>query len=145
MTPVVLNFEHVAVRYHENRTPALDDVSFAIHPGERVALFGLNGSGKTTLFLAAVGLVPYQGIVTVNGLVLEKKSLSQVRSKIGFLFNVPEDQLLFPKVVDDVAFTLIRNGVPAPEARRKALEALANLGADSFAELPPHELSTEND
>ena|SRR5208283_5159424 len=141
MTHAVLNFEHVAVRYHENRTPALNDVSFAIHPGERVALFGLNGSGKTTLFLAAVGLVPYQGIVTVDGLVLGKKSLAQVRSRIGFLFNVPEDQLLFPKVVDDVAFTLIRKGVPAPEARRKALEALANLGADSFAELPPHELS----
>ncbi|RJO64417.1 MAG: ABC transporter ATP-binding protein [Myxococcales bacterium] len=141
MTRAVLNFEHVAVRYHENRPPALNDVSFAIHPGERVALFGLNGSGKTTLFLAAVGLVPYEGIITVGGQVLGKKSLAEVRSKIGFLFNVPEDQLLFPRVVDDVAFTLIRKGAPAPEARQKALEALASLGADSLAERPPHELS----
>ena len=141
MTHAVLDFEHVVVRYHENRPPALNDVSFALHRGERVALFGLNGSGKTTLFLAAVGLVPYEGIITVNGLVLDKRTLAKARSEIGFLFNVPEDQLLFQKVVDDVAFTLIRRGVSAPEARRKALDALADLGADPFAELQPHELS----
>jgi cobalt/nickel transport system ATP-binding protein len=141
MIQAALNFDHVTVRYHENRPAVLDDVSFDIHPGERVALFGLNGSGKTTLFLTAVGLVPCRGRVTVNGVMLEKKTLARVRAEIGFLFNMPEDQLLFPKVVEDVAFTLLRKGAPAPVARQKALETLAKLGAESFAELRPHEMS----
>jgi len=67
--------------------------------------------------------------------------LAAVRDRVGFLFNVPEDQLLFPKVIDDAAFALVRHGTSAPEATAKARLALASLGVGHLAEAPLHHLS----
>ena len=64
-----------------------------------------------------------------------------VRDRIGFLFNVPEDQLLFPKVIDDVAFGLMRRGIPSSEAADKSLATLAALGVGHLAESSLHHLS----
>jgi cobalt/nickel transport system ATP-binding protein len=116
-------------------------VSFSVAAGERVALIGLNGSGKTTLLLTAVGLVPYEGEIRVAGIPVSRRTVAQVRERIGFLFNVPEDQLLFPKVIEDAAFGLVRRGMAARQAFEKARQILDVLGAASLAETPLHHLS----
>lgn len=138
-----IEYRFVTVRYPRGKVenPALSDISFSVDPGERVALLGLNGSGKTTLLMAAVGLVGVQGDIFVSGLHLDRHTLPGVRAKVGFLFNVPEDQLLFPRVLDDVAFGLVRRGVGADEAGRKARETLKALGIDHLADRAPYELS----
>jgi energy-coupling factor transporter ATP-binding protein EcfA2 len=134
-------FERVGVRYEPGARCAVEDVSFSVVPGERVGLVGLNGSGKTTLLMATVGLVPHQGTIRVCGATLSPKTLTDVRDRVGFLFNVPEDQLLFPKVIDDVAFGLVRRGTPAREAYGRAAQVLDALGVAGLAEAPLHHLS----
>ena len=141
MTAPALELRNVSVRYEPGAPCVITDATFSVMAGERVAVLGLNGSGKTTLLMAAAGLVPHEGELSVCGLDVGPKSLAAVRARIGFLFNVPEDQLLFPRVVDDVAFGLLRRGVGAAAAGARAREALAALGVAHLAEAPLHHLS----
>lgn len=136
-----LVFDRVTVRYEPDASPAVDNVSFSLAAGERAALVGLNGSGKTTLLLAAVGLVPYEGEIRVCGTPVSRRTAAEVRDRIGFLFNLPDDQLLFPKVIEDAAFGLLRRGVNRAEAYRKAVLALDSLGIEGLAEWPLQHLS----
>jgi energy-coupling factor transporter ATP-binding protein EcfA2 len=140
MNPV-LEFKSVSIRYPGRPRDTVTGVSFHVHLDERVALFGLNGSGKTTLLLAAVGLVPFTGTILIDGVPVEKKTLQKARDRIGFLFNVPEDQILFPRVLDDVAYGLIRKGMPQEAAHEKAISTLAALGVSDLAECSPFQLS----
>jgi energy-coupling factor transporter ATP-binding protein EcfA2 len=140
MNPV-LEFKSVTIRYPGNSRNTISDASFHVHHDERVALFGLNGSGKTTLLLAAVGLVPFTGSIFIDGIPVAKKNLQKARDRTGFLFNIPEDQILFPRVLDDVAYGLIRKGTPTEEAHEKAMSALAALGVSDTAECSPFQLS----
>jgi cobalt/nickel transport system ATP-binding protein len=83
----------------------LEDVSFSIDEGERVALLGANGAGKSTLLLSLLGILEaHSGRIEIDGVLLEKKSLPLVRSKLGLLFQDPDDQLFMPTVYDDVVF-----------------------------------------
>jgi cobalt/nickel transport system ATP-binding protein len=137
----VLRCRRVTVRYASGGEPALDGCSFALRAGERVALLGANGSGKTTILAATVGLVPHAGEIHVLGRRVEPRALDEVRAAVGFLFSTPEDQLLFPRVLDDVAFSLLARGVPAGEARERALQTLHALDAAQLAERSPYQLS----
>ncbi|MBN2035794.1 MAG: ABC transporter ATP-binding protein [Chitinispirillaceae bacterium] len=140
MNPV-LEFTSVSVRYPGSIADTVSDLSFHVHPDERVALFGLNGSGKTTLLLAAAGLVPFSGAIRIDGIPVEKKTMQKARDRIGFLFNVPEDQILFPRVLDDVAYGLIRGGTSWKQAREKSRAKLTALGAADLADRSPFQLS----
>jgi len=140
MNPV-LEFKSVSIRYPGNSNNTISDVSFHVHHDERVALFGLNGSGKTTLLLAAVGLVPFTGSIFIDGIPVERKNLQKARDRTGFLFNIPEDQILFPRVLDDVAYGLIRKGTPPKVAHEKAMSVLAALGVSDISECSPFQLS----
>jgi cobalt/nickel transport system ATP-binding protein len=102
---------------------------------------GLNGSGKTTLLMALVGLVPHRGEIVICGDRLSRRSAPRLRRQVGFLFNVPEDQLLFPTVIEDVSFGLVRDGAAPPVAAERALASLARLGVAHLAEEPVHHLS----
>jgi cobalt/nickel transport system ATP-binding protein len=83
----------------------LEDVSFSIDEGERVALLGANGAGKSTLLLSLLGILEaHAGKIEVDNVLLEKKSLPFVRRKLGLLFQDPDDQLFMPTVYDDVIF-----------------------------------------
>ncbi|MBE3126006.1 MAG: ABC transporter ATP-binding protein [Acidobacteria bacterium] len=136
-----LVFDGVTVRYGPDTAPVLADVAFSLAARERAALVGLNGSGKTTLLMAAVGLIGHEGGIRVCGTPVAKRTAAEVRGKVGFLFNVPEDQLLFPKVIEDAAFGLLRRGEARTEAYRRAAEALGDFGVGRLAEWPLHNLS----
>lgn len=136
-----LAFRNVHVAYPNSEKATLNAISFHVEPGERVALLGLNGSGKTTLLKAIVGLLPHEGEIRLDDLPVEPASLAEVRRKVGFLFNVPEDQLLFPRVLDDVAFGLRRQGIAKQECMRIAQTALADMGVSDLAERAVYDLS----
>lgn len=141
MTAPLLSLHGVTLRYPGREQPVLANISFDAHEGERIALLGDNGSGKTTLLLAITGLLEHTGEMFVDGIPVTGGKLREVREKIGFLFSTPEDQILFPGVLEDVAFALTRKGVSAEEAFKAALEALRVLDAKKLAERSVHELS----
>jgi cobalt/nickel transport system ATP-binding protein len=140
VTPA-LACDNVTVFHDGCPTPALRGVTLAIEPGERVALVGNNGSGKTTLLYAAAGLLPFEGTITVCGIASSRSTLRKIRTRIGFLFATPEDQILFPRVIDDVAFSLLSRGLGRAEALGRAHEMLAELGIDHLAGEAPFRLS----
>jgi len=141
MSGAALEFRGVTIRYEDDAAPVASDLSFSIDVGERVALVGLNGSGKTTLLSAAVGLVPHGGEIWVAGERVTHQAIARVRERVGFVFNVPEDQLLFPRVLDDVMFGLLRRGTSRSEASVRAKRALAALGIEQLGDVPVHHLS----
>ena len=154
MESELLAFDSVAYSYPNGRKlsdlhPALRpsatrDLTFRVGAGERVALLGSNGSGKTTLLKLANGLLrPDAGEVRWRGEPLDRSraGLAKLRSRVGLLFQDPDDQLFAPSLLQDAAFGPLNQGVAAEEARERGLAQLAKVGLGEFADLPPHVLS----
>lgn len=141
MKETALFFNCVNIRYEAQSELIIEGINLGISTGERVALVGLNGSGKTTLLMAIVGLIAHEGEIRVCGIPVSRRTIAGIREKIGFLFNVPEDQLLFPKVIEDVAYGLLRRGVKVQAAYEKAKEILDALNLPHLAEFPLYQLS----
>ena len=120
---------------------ALHGVSFAIGAGEKVALVGPNGAGKSTLMLHLNGLLTGEGALAVAGLPIRKENLPLIRSKVGMVFQNPDDQLFSPTVFDDVAFGPLHMGYPEDEVRRRVAQALAQVNMAGFETRLSHHLS----
>jgi len=120
---------------------ALQGVNFAIGAGEKVALVGPNGAGKSTLMLHLNGLLHGHGTLAVAGLPIVKENLPLIRSKVGMVFQNPDDQLFSPTVFDDVAFGPLHMGYPEAEVRQRVARALAQVDMAAFEERLSHHLS----
>jgi energy-coupling factor transport system ATP-binding protein len=122
---------------------ALCGVDLTIDRGEFVALIGANGSGKSTLarhFNAL--LLPTAGDVRIDGLsTTDPRNLWQVRSRVGMVFQNPENQLVASTVEEDVAFGPENWALPPAEIRTRVDEALEIVGLESERTTPPQMLS----
>ena len=141
MQPHALRFEAVTYRYPDGHE-ALAGLSFALRAGERAAVVGANGAGKSTLLLHTDGLLlPTAGRLYVDGIAVERRSLTEIRRRVGYLFQQPDDQLFLPTVRDDVAFGPANMGLGAAEIERRVDEALAAVGASELRDRTPARLS----
>src|SRR5437868_1444123 len=126
---------------YDDGTSALRGVNFRLEPGETVALLGANGSGKTTFVLHLNGLLTGQGSVEVCGLAMNQRNQSEIRRKIGLVFQDSESQLFMPTVLEDVAFGPLNHGLTAHEAIHRATAALERVGMSAAANRAPYHLS----
>ncbi len=130
------------LRYtYPDGTRALDGVDFALDASECVAVFGANGSGKTTFVLHLNGLLAGEGSVKVCGTAVGPGTLEQVRTKIGMVFQDPDEQLFMPTVLEDVAFGPRNLGQSATEAEATASTALERVGMMHALRKAPYHLS----
>jgi cobalt/nickel transport system ATP-binding protein len=121
---------------------ALRGVDLDVGKGERVALLGPNGAGKTTLVLHFNGVLePAAGRVEVGGLAVVRSNVSEIRRRVGIVFQDPDDQLFMPTVHDDVAFGPANLGLRGDELDARVDEALAAVGMAGVADRRPHHLS----
>ena len=140
-TVPVLQVSGLAYAYPDGHQ-ALYGVDLSLARGERVSLLGPNGAGKTTLVLHLNGILEAgQGSVEVSGVRVTKKTVADVRRRVGLVFQDPDDQLFMPKVADDVAFGLANMGVRGSELTDRVQHALGQVGMAEFADRPPHHLS----
>jgi energy-coupling factor transport system ATP-binding protein len=146
MNPI-LSFDRVTYRYPGVDTPALDDVSLEVAPGELCLLAGLSGHGKSTLLRAACGLVPhfhggrFAGTVTLAGMDTREHGPAQLGAVAGALFQDPETQLVTSSVRAELALSLESRGHGAGAVARGVEEVALALGIDGLLDRSVHELS----
>lgn len=140
---MIFRLENVSHRYSDG-TLALDDVSLEFERGERIALLGTNGSGKTTLLYHLNGILkPTSGKLYFEDkpLAYDAKSLLNLRKRVGFVFQDPNDQLFASSVKQDVAFGPLNLGYTPEHVKQLVDDALTTVGMTQFADKPPHFLS----
>lgn len=121
---------------------ALTGVDLAVDAGERVAVLGSNGAGKTTLALHLNGIYqPSKGSVVIGDLPVIEANLTEIRRRVGLVFQDSNDQLFMPKVGEDVAFGPANLGVSGSELDRRVDAALQAVGGGDLADRPAHHLS----
>jgi cobalt/nickel transport system ATP-binding protein len=139
-----LLIEELAFAYPDGNQ-ALFGVNLKVNKGERVALLGPNGAGKTTLVMHLNGILnSTHGKVYVAGKLVDskdKEGLKQIRSKVGIVFQDPDDQLFMPTVGQDVAFGPYNMGLRNSELDNVVTQALNMVGMLEYKDRPPHHLS----
>jgi cobalt/nickel transport system ATP-binding protein len=132
------------IHEYSDGTLALDNVSVSFDRAERIALLGTNGSGKTTLLNHLNGILkPTHGRILFDDKPLryDAKSLLDLRRRVGFVFQDPNDQLFAPTVKQDVAFGPLNLGYSTEKVKNIVETAMETVGITALAERPPHFLS----
>jgi cobalt/nickel transport system ATP-binding protein len=141
MSVPVIEAAGLEFAYPDGRA-ALDGAGLHIHSGERVALLGPNGAGKTTLVLHLNGiLTPQRGTISVAGLPVARDHLTEIRRRVGLVFQDPDDQVFMPTVAEDVAFGPANLGLSGAELDARVDAALAAVGMEDHRDRVPHHLS----
>lgn len=146
MSITVENLTYTYSKGMPNETRALEDVSFRLEPGEFAAIIGHTGSGKSTLVQQLNGLLrPDSGKITVGEVCITDPStkMTEVRRKVGLVFQYPEYQLFEETVAKDVAFGPKQVGITGEELERMVADSIRLTGLDyeEVKERSPFELS----
>jgi len=136
----MIEFKNVSFYYEKDR-PVLSGISFKIEAGESVGLIGANGAGKSTLMKILLGLLSAEGEVLVDGAPVEKRSLPEIRRKLGFLLQNSDNQMFMPTVYEDIIFAPLNYGVPRPEAEVRVDSVLEMLGLQELKHRHNHKIS----
>jgi cobalt/nickel transport system ATP-binding protein len=141
MTALAVRVEGLRYAYPDGHV-ALDGIDLHVRPGERVALLGPNGAGKTTLMLHLNGvLTASQGLVEIGGTPLSRKTLRDIRRRVGLVFQDPDDQLFMPTLAQDVAFGPANFGVRGAELEARVARALQVVSMTELADRSPAHMS----
>lgn len=144
MNDTILKAENLCYTYEADDRPALDGLSLELHRGKKIACMGSNGSGKSTFFLCCNGILrPDSGTVYYNNLPLDysKKGLLNIRSKIGIVFQDPDNQLFSASVAQEISFGPMNLGFSESDTRQMVSDIMEKLGITPFAHKPVHALS----
>lgn len=133
--------DRLCFRYPDGRL-ALDDFSLRIEPGERVGIIGASGAGKSTFLLHLNGvLLASSGAVRIGGEAVQRGNLMRIRSRVGIVFQNPDDQLFTPTVEEDVAFGPLNMGCSPAEAMERVNVALRQMRLEGYEKRSTHDLS----
>ena len=137
----MIEFRHVDFSYEKDR-PVLRDLSFRIEKGESVGLIGANGAGKSTVMKLLLGLLtPKSGEILVDGVPVGKKTLAEIRRKLGFVLQNSDNQMFMPTVYEDMIFAPLNYGLSREEAERRVDAVLEKLGLQELKHRHNHRIS----
>lgn len=122
----MIEIKNLKFGYEKNNT-VIDDLSLLINDNEKIGLIGPNGAGKSTLFKLMLGLLEKQGDITVDNISLNNKTVNEIRKKIGYILQDPDNQMFMPSVLEDMIFGPINYGVSKQEAIDNASKVLKEL------------------
>jgi energy-coupling factor transport system ATP-binding protein len=135
----MIELKNVDFKYEEKLV--LKNISLKIGDNGYTAIIGANGSGKTTLAKLLNALIlPNNGTVTVDG-IPTKKNQDKVREKVGFVFQNPEDQLIYSIVEEDIAFGLENLGIETKQMKLRVKKIMKSFGMEKLAKTNVNVLS----
>lgn len=146
MSIKIENLTHVYMPKTPFETIALDNINLELEEGKFYALIGHTGSGKSTLIQHLNGLLkPTSGKIIIDGMdITDKKTvMSDVRKKVGLVFQYPEYQLFEETIEKDIAFGPINLGLDEEEVLRRVKRAMDMVGLEyeKYKDLSPFEIS----
>ena len=141
---IILKADDLYFSYDDDKTHSLNGLSLEIKRGSKVAFMGANGSGKSTFFLCCNGIhKPAKGTLYYNGkpISYDKKGLLELRSKVGIVFQDPDNQLFSASVYQEISFGILNLGVSEEQAKKEVEQVIDCLEITPFRHKPTHALS----
>ena len=137
----LIEVKSVSFSYNETKK-AVDDVSFEVEQGSYVTIIGHNGSGKSTLAKLIAGLLPIkEGKIIIDGLEVNEENIGKIRTKLGIVFQNPDNQFIGSTVKDDIAFGLENKQVKQEDMDGIINEYADKVGLHDFLNYEPQNLS----
>lgn len=126
-----------------NQTSVFENLNLEIPSGRIIAVIGKNGSGKSTLAEVLSGLkLDFTGEIWLDDLRLKRHtSMRAIRQKVSLVLQNPDNQIIFQKVHDDLAFVLDNLGIEKTRQEKLIQSALASVDMTDYLQTNPHELS----
>jgi cobalt/nickel transport system ATP-binding protein len=143
MTDKILEIKNGTFSYEESRD-AIHNINLEINRGEKIAIIGNNGAGKSTFFLALNGVIRLDsGEILFHNIKLDykRKSLIELRKKVGMVFQNPDDQIIASTVEGEISFGLFNIGMNKEEVRKKVNTIMNDFDLMKHSNRPPHLLS----
>lgn len=144
----MIKVENVTYRYgyvedeEYNDRPVLNNLSLHIPKGKHTCILGHNGSGKSTLAKLLIGLdFPQSGKIIVDGIEVKEGNLAEIRSKIGIVFQNPDNQFIGSTVQDDIAFGLENLCIPTQDMPHIIEKYAKMVGMEQYLNYEPTRLS----
>ena len=141
---IILKAENLYYSYDDDNSHSLNGLSLEIKKGQKIAVMGANGSGKSTFFLCCTGILkPQKGHLFFKGkeYAYDKKSLLDLRSKVGIVFQDPDNQLFSASVYQEISFGILNLGVSPEEAKKEVEKVIDYLEITPFRHKPTPALS----
>lgn len=137
----MIKLEEVSFSY-DNLTPILSNINVKIENNESVGIIGANGVGKSTILKLLVGIeLNYKGNILIDDMEVNKKNLSKIREKIGYVFQDSDNQLFMPTIYEDVAFAPQNYGFSKEEVTKRTENAIRSVGIEKIKNKPIYHLS----
>ncbi len=138
----MIKIKDLKFQYSGSKKFAIDGVNLEIPSGKYVAIVGHNGSGKSTLSKLLVGLYkPTEGSIEIENVAINKKNLRKIRSKIGIVFQNPDNQFIGASVEDDIAFGLENKKLSRETMQKLVVEYASKVGMENHLNKEPQSLS----
>ena len=140
----IIKAEDLYFSYDDGKSYSLKGLNLEIRRGRKVAFMGANGAGKSTFFFCLNGIHrPSAGTLYVGGKAVDykKKSLLDLRRKVGIVFQDPDNQLFSASVFQEISFGALNLGMNREEAEMAVQKVIDLLGIKPFMEKPTHALS----
>lgn len=141
---IILRAENIYFSYDDEKSHSLNGLSLEIRRGKKIAFMGANGSGKSTFFLCCNGVLrPSKGTIYFNGQPLDysRKGLLALRSRIGIVFQDPDNQLFSASVYQEISFGPLNMGLPEDIVKDEVEKMISVLEIEPFRHKPTHALS----
>lgn len=129
------------VNFNYGEKTIFKDFNLNIRRGSFVSIIGPNGSGKSTLMKLIVGLYKADGEIYVDDVLMSQETYKDIRSKIGIVFENPDNQFVSETVMDEIAFALENLNYDKKEIKERVKEIGKLLDIESIMEKEPHNLS----
>lgn len=144
MSDIILEAKGLCFSYDGEKVYSLNNLNLQIKRGQKVAFMGANGSGKSTFFLCCNGIHrPDKGVLYFDGKPVDysRKGLLNLRSKVGIVFQDPDNQLFSASVFQEISFGILNLGVPKKQAEEEVERIIRQLEITPFKDRPTHSLS----